>query len=484
MKRVFFYAILVLGILMTTSTVLAKGKDYVVVIKKELTKDSDWQPVYKELADFYKAPVVTYEQSINEVEKILRKYNPRYVAVVAKPEIVNRDLVVDLHRLSRRIDSDIYADFIWGIITGYDASVAMRIVKQSQKDFTVKSALSTTSEVASGVWFDQFAWLDDGTKGVWGEKGISDTKPTSYTVEPYRLLGIFYEKMKELDPDLILSSSHATQYNLEMPFSTGNIYCKNGRLYANFFKPAYLPETNKPRIYAPIGNCLIGDINNSDQTMAVAWISSGGATAMGGYVLSTWHGRNGWGGLKYWVTAPGIHTYSEANYLNQQDMITQLYRRHPKLVEMMPDIATLGDEVRGAIEQDLKQLLDSVSKDDIGFMYDRDILAQYGDPKWNAKLQYKPELTGYSVKFERGKGTYTVVIETNQHYTNDKVRGKGFKEVHVLDIPIGFYFPERLNNPQLADNQSWDAVVNEDFILLYNVDLKPNQEYKIVLETE
>lgn len=44
---------------------------------------------------------------------------PRFMAVVARPEEIDRVLVNDLHRLSRRLDDDPYGDCIWGIVTGY-----------------------------------------------------------------------------------------------------------------------------------------------------------------------------------------------------------------------------------------------------------------------------------------------------------------------------------------------------------------------------
>lgn len=33
--------------------------------------------------------------------------------------------------MSRKVDSDVYADFLWGIITGYDAAAAMKMVNNS-----------------------------------------------------------------------------------------------------------------------------------------------------------------------------------------------------------------------------------------------------------------------------------------------------------------------------------------------------------------
>ena len=38
--------------------------------------------------------------------------------------------------------------------------------------------------------------------------------------------------------------------------------------------------------------------------MAVDWMKGGNAVTMIGYVVTIGYGRNGWGGLKYWLTPP------------------------------------------------------------------------------------------------------------------------------------------------------------------------------------
>lgn len=468
--------------LMANSTVKAQPNEYVVVVNSQLKSLPEWTAVYTELADYHKAKTIYYDSSFAEVMKELKKLKPRYVAIVAHPENINRGFVTEVNRLSRMIDDDIYADFMWGIITGYSAGDALRIVRQSQQPFTIKSALSTTSEVSSGIWFDRFVWLDDGTKGVWGEKLLGESKPTSYETDPYQLLKIFSDKYTEIDPDLIITSSHGTQSALEMPFSTGTVRSKKGKLYADFFQTKYLPTTNKPRVYAPIGNCLIGDVNGSDESIAVAWLSSGGVTALAGYVVETWYGRNGWGGLKYWVKSPGLYTFPEAMYLNVQGMLTHEYRDDPRLLTIQPNVQLFGGNITATIEYELKNLFGEIDEDRKGYIYDRDVIAYYGDPKWNVRLQSNPEITGFSVKYEEERDTYTLVINTNQYFTNEKAKGAGFKEQHVGDLPLGFYLPKRLSSPSLASGQEWDAVVNEDFVLLYNTDLEPNSTYRVVLK--
>ena len=60
-------------------------------------------------------------------------------------------------------------------------------------------------------------------------------------------------------------------------------------------------------------------------------MNSAHASAMAGYVVPTWYGRNGWGGLKYWLTTPGRYSLAEAFYLNQQDMLHQIDSWDPEL---------------------------------------------------------------------------------------------------------------------------------------------------------
>jgi zinc protease len=64
------------------------------------------------------------------------------------------------------------------------------------------------------------------------------------------------------------------------------------------------------------------------------------------------------------------------------------------------------------------------------------------------------------------------------------MQGDKFKQEHVLDLPFNYFFPERLKNPRLAEGQEWKAVVDENFILVYDVKFEPNNVYEIILDVE
>ncbi|MDO5522864.1 MAG: hypothetical protein Q4G48_02330, partial [Bacteroidia bacterium] len=296
------------------------------------------------------------------------------------------------------------------------------------------------------------------------------------------LLKKFYEFYRDYDPDLIVTASHATENNLEMPGSLGNIKARNGVLYADFPSgKENLAESGKRRVYLPIGNCLIANIDSTKESMAVAWLNSANVAAMIGYVVTTWHGRNGWGALKYWLTTPGRYSLAEATFLNQQDMLYQLN-------EWSPEIERINYQFEKGHHENLsifgETLGEKPTLDQFGFFHDRDVLAYYGDPAWNVRLQELPEENDFSVTQQIKGNKCTITITTKPNFDLKRMMGDDFKKEHVLDIPFSYFFPERLKNPRLAGNQIWKAALDENFMLIYNPDFKPNSQYEIVLDID
>lgn len=485
-----------------------QGNEYVVIAGKGITADAEWNKVAEALKTKHQAALVSYQEKIDEVVPKLKQIRPRYVAIVEKPENLDRDYVIHLNRLSRQVDSDIYADFLWGIITGYDATAAMKMVNNSTEPLVVKDAVATIMELHSGKWFDRYAWVDDHTQGLWGEKKSKDDTIVTYRlkgtpakgyirtsdgkikeamverVNPVDEMQTFYNIYEQYAPDLVVTAAHATEMNLEMPFSLGNIRSKNGVLYMDFPDgPQNLKESGKRKIYLPIGNCLIANVKGTKESMAVAWMNSGNAATMVGYVVTTWYGRNGWGGLKYWLTTPGRYTTAEAFYLNQQDMMYQLNAWNPKLTTLEYPYNTRGEFA--IVSNFIKDSTGIIpTNDHIGFIHDRDVLAYYGDPKWDARLQEIPEENDFTVTSEVKGKKCIVTITTKENFSLERMKGDHFKEEHVLDLPFSYFFPQRLKNPRLAPGQHWQAAVDENFLLVYNADFEPGKTYTVELEVD
>ncbi len=466
------------------------ASDYAIVVGPGIADDPQWSAVVEALRESHPgARVIRYRDSVREALPALRGAAPRYVAFVDRPERIGRDYIIELNRMSREADRDIYADYLWGVITGYDAEAALRMVRNAREPLVIRSAVSTLREVGSGKWFDAFAYVDDRDAGRCGVK-----RPGEDSVAHYRtrrllpdgrpdLLREFCDFYARLDPDLVTTASHATERNLEMPFSVGNLRCADGALYADFPEGRTpLAGSDKRRVFLPIGNCLIGNVDNTRGSMAVAWMNSANAAAMAGYVVPTWYGRNGWGGLKYWLTTPGRYTLAEAFYLNQQDMLHQLEEWCPGLGERA---FPFGEE--GFAEEDFVRA-DSVagrklSADETGFFFDRDVLAFYGDPAWDVRLRELPAERDFTVSERHEKGQCILTVTTSAAFDAERMAGGRFKEEHVGRLPFSYFFPERLPNPRLAAGQAWNAAVDENFLLIYDPGFEPGRTYTIRLDT-
>ena len=493
MRRLFIGLIaLVAASCADTDTII--DNNYVVAMSRVVSEDQAWAEVAEALRLKHSADVVVYESSPCELLDTLRSLKPRYVAIVEKPENIGRDYVIDFHHTSRNIDEDIYADFMWGIITGYDAEAAMRMVENSTEPLLIKDAVATIMELNSAKWFDNYAWVDDHTKGLWGEKRGRDAEIKSDTVAPEQVLRKFTDLYAEFDPDLIVTAAHATQKNLEMPYSLGNLKPRDGKLYAEdkFTQEEWdLHDSGKRRVYTAVGNCLIGDMNNTKESMAAAWLSGSNAATMIGYVVTTWHGRNGWGALKYWVTNPSRYTLAEATFINQQDFLHQQNEWYPQLIdekycyegkfrEELTAAANRLSEVLGC-EVDLDSAEDW---DMVGFWHDRDVLVYYGDPKWQINLQSVAGDEDYSITSFMRDGRYVVKVVTGENFSLEKMRGDKFKQEHVLDLPFSYIFPARLSSPRLAEGQEWKVALDENFVLVYNAEFEPNSTYEIIIDVE
>ncbi len=492
MKRLCIFLIM-LGVAASLPAFASKkprgaGCEYVVMASYDVKDDAAWMEVAKALLAKHSAEVIFYGESPREQLETLRLLAPRYVAVVEKPENLDRDYVIDLNKLSREVDGDIYADFLWGIVTGYDAAAAMRMVENSTEPLVVRSAVATIMELNSAKWFDRYGWVDDHTRGLWGEKRAAGADVVTDRIAPEQVLPKFMELYAEYDPDLVVTAAHATERNLEMPFSLGFIIPEDGRLIGSrSLSPADkigdLRSSGRRKVYFAVGNCLIGNVNNTRNSMAVTWMNDADAAAMIGYVVTTWHGRNGWGGLKYWLTVPGRYTLAEAIYMNQQDMLYQMNGWSPAMLR--EDYPRFDGREFAEAPAALRELLGAEpTHDQVGFWHDRDVLAYYGDPKWDVRLQRIEQENDYDVDIRVRGRKCIITITTHDDFSLDRMKGDRFKEEHVLDLPFSCFFPERLKNPRLAEGQEWTAAVDENFLLIYDCGFEPSSKYEVRLDID
>lgn len=494
MKQYLLLIVLLLTAVACTTTPRELENSYVVLVSEDVTTDQEWSVVANRLSAKHSAPIIEFTASPTELIDTLKVLRPRYVAIVDIPSNIGRDYVINFHLASRTLDEDIYADFFWGIITGYNAESAIEMVKNSTEPLVIKDAVATIMELNSAKWFDNYAWVDDHTKGLWGTKRGRNAEIVTDTVAPEQVLRKFTDLYEEFDPDLIVTAAHATQQNLEMPYSLGNLKPRGGRLYAEdrfTGKEWDIEQSGKRRVYAAVGNCLIGDMNNTPNSMAAAWLNGSNAATMLGYVVTTWHGRNGWGALKYWVTNPSRYTLSQATYINQQDLLHQHNAWTPQLLNTKYEfLDKFYDELNNAAErmgEAIEREIDFENAQDwdmLGFWHDRDVVVYYGDPAWSVMLQSVEGEEDYTITSEIRDAQCIVTITTGANFSLEQMRGNKFKQEHVLDLPLSYIFPKRLINPRLAEGQNWDVALDENFILIYNAEFEPNHTYEVVIDLE
>ena len=88
-----------------------KENEYVVIAGKGVAEDTAWMKVAEALQNKHRAALLSYREDPAELLPQLQQIHPRYVAIVEKPETLRMDYIMEMHRLSRKVDNDIYADF-------------------------------------------------------------------------------------------------------------------------------------------------------------------------------------------------------------------------------------------------------------------------------------------------------------------------------------------------------------------------------------
>jgi len=349
--------------------------NYAVVVGRATSADAQWAKVIDVLRRKHDAVVITYNEKVEESLDALRKCFPRYTCFVAPPEQAGRDFVRSVHQLTRRLDDDPYTDTFWGILTGYDAANALEIAA-CDKPLVVRKVGAGTEfaieMVPEGIWYDELVKNKVVRKRPGGkpreERGPDDTTQA------------LVELLNKYRPDLFITSGHATErdWQIGYRFRSGQFRSKAGHMYGLDTKGRrYEIDSPNPKVYLPVGNCLMGHIDGPD-AMALAWMNDVGVKQMIGYVVPTWFGYMGWGVLDYFVEQPGRYTLTEAFFAN-----------HHALVHRLLDPDTPPSERKG-------------------LAFDRDVVAFYGDPKWSARLADGPLYYEQSLAVEGDLFTLTI----------------------------------------------------------------------------
>jgi hypothetical protein len=451
---------------------VASADSYAIVVSVSTNDDAAWSKVVSALSKKHDgARIVTWSDSVDEALAVLRQRHPRYTCFVATPEEADRQLVADVHRLTRRFDDDPYADTLWGILTGYDAANALKIAEH-RVPLTIRKVASGT-EVAldmcsQGVWYDELVKHKTVSRQVDGQvkeaRGPADTT---------RALA---NTLTEDAADLFVTSGHATERDWQIGFRyrNGQFCSKDGHMFGvTTGGERFNIQSPNPKVYLPIGNCLMGHINGAD-AMALAWMNDVGVHQMIGYTVLTWYGYSGWGVLDYFVEQPGRYTLTEAFHANQHALIHRLDNYYDDIVSL--DVVPGGRNILAKPPDEAGKSLGLTAFDSRGLLWDRDTVAFYGDPGWTARMA--PMQKAYGQKLAIEGNVYTLTI-TPQRGSDS------FKPVNTNGAqrgwrPIVELLDHRVSDVKIISGDDLNPVVTDDFILIPNPrTVDPSREYRI-----
>ncbi len=414
MRRAVVASLMLLAVLPAAAR---PGAEYAVVVSADTLRDPAWAAVVGELEAGRRADRVVWSGSVTGSLARLREIRPRYACFVARPAEVSREFVAQVHRITRALDDDPWGDCLWGILTGFDAANA-RAIARTRAPLTVRRALGGTA--ISLDRFDSGIWFDEGRVGHAVEKDrygglLERTVPPDTTSH-------IVEELNRGDVDLVVTSGHATEreWQIGYTYTNGSLRSHGGRLYGVDTKGRrFEVRSPNPKVYLPVGNCLMGHMDGPD-AMALAWMNAAGVRQMIGYTVPTWFGYMGWGVLDYFVEQPGRFTLAEAVFANQQALLRELQ-------------------------------LDPHSR---GHRFDRDVVAFYGDPAWEARLAPRELDWEQGLEMENDVWTFTVRPRRGEASFRRGTR------------PFFQWLPQRIRAAHLIEGREWQPVIADDILLV------------------
>ena len=392
--------------LMAFGGVLPKPSyDGYVVAADVSTDDAEWGKVVKVLEKKHKAQVVRYDglEGLPGLIVELRKTRPKYVCFVAKPEAVGRDFVTAAFQAMRLIDDDPCGDAIWGIVTGYSAEDALKLVSAPATRTVRSFASSMGSPSILDKWDSGFASDEVSDENFWIKRpgGVNEKLPTNGSIAK-----TLADAFNTVPVDYFVTSGHARERNWQI------IYNKNkGTLVhtpdagLRFLEPGgkvgYDLTNASLRVYIGAGNCLIGHVD-SRACMATAWMRTAGVEQFSGYTVPSWYGFMGWGvkGL----FEQGRYSLPEARFLENERLLWEQRRTHSGI-------------------------------HDKGLAYDRDTFAFYGDPA--QRIMFPKDNTPYSIAVKGDKVEVEFLIDCEFKELDD-VKGSSRPVMAILSaMPPG-----------------------------------------------
>ncbi|MFH1009381.1 MAG: hypothetical protein V1800_18040 [Candidatus Latescibacterota bacterium] len=409
---------------------------YAIVVREKTVALPEWEAVVDTLRVRHEGQILVY-RSLETLGQQLRELAPTHVCVVAEPVDLKDYFIAELHRLLRNLDDDPYGDAIWGIVTGYTAEDAMRMARV--ESFRVRKILTGT--VAGNQWLP---YVKEGVSTAEGEYGRMWVKTPDGTIvdglECPRDRTAFLINQLNLNAfDMFVTSGHGSEHSWQLhypyPDEEGFFRSKAGQVYGEPFEgPEIELHSTNPKIYFGLGNCYVGRLWGMD-SMPLAWMHSGGACMVTGYLIPEGEHSYQLGGMPAYFFVQDRVTWPEAFYLNNQALLFDLDNETPGV---------------------------SLSAQE-SFIAEQDGAVLYGDPGLDVRVEpvetplYEKKL---SITWGAERDTVSVKIRMNAKGTPGYT-GKWGNRHPIIPLP----FPAR--GVRIEWMEAYDAVVTDNFVLMY-----------------
>ncbi len=391
--------------------------------------------------------VFTYQKDVREVLPGLQEMLPYYTCFVTPKELAGRQFTGEISRMTREILPDPYVDTFWGIITGYDVPDIKRVA-EFKGPIDITDALDMVGGFHHSLMRRCYSF--DETQ----ETNLRITDPAKkYDNEKTRADKDFTEQFLKLVKgggfQIMMTSGHASEHDWASGYLSPNMYLidRKGGLAARDTKGRVTEfKDMTPKIWCAAGNCLIGNIpHGQDSCMATAMIHSFGVYQLMGYTIETWFGRQGWTAQGMLTDYPGYYSFNEAFHFTNSWIVENLVKHDWNRVTLnTADYDTFqrtaGNSLRGLRFKDSEE-----QREALGLLYDRDVVAFYGDPAMRAAIEPK---TGQTLKLERSLEADGVLTLKLTALKDDQWKEQG------VYLPYGRVFAQ----PELV-SKSFDADV-------------------------
>lgn len=480
---------------LTDAEPAAAQGEYVVLVSEKTLKQKDWKKTAAKFAKHHRAKIIVWRgNDIAKAKDALKKAAPRYVAVVARPQEIDRVFVAKLHTLSREMNDDIYGDFIWGIVTGHDGETASGLLAKDEP-LILDHALGTTN-------FDQQRFKQSFFITDWGTREFVETenyvsKEKTNAKPGEEMVDIFAEQWEKIRPQFLMSASHATEFNLEMPFGEGLIASAGTDFYLvpkgkmpgfrralgnaekseNFFKTQKLkklPRAQSEKVWIAAGNCLFGDCLRTPFSMAVTAISVADVKQLVGYTVPTWFGEGGWGTSGQFFGGHQATSVGQAWFFNNQILLKNLPSPLTKYPVPLSAEGMEGIYVNG-LASELAQKGVHISRELIGRLHDRDTVAFYGDPLFRTRFNPEaPSTQPWDCRTRRNGNARLFTVKTT--------RGNAYKGDFCLWFPERIFADEKFSAQRIGEKETAVApdILTENFVIFRNLELGEGEKLELV----